>query len=73
MDRVRGRVAWFSERTGFGFITRQGGPDVFLHRSQLPAHVPAILRDGAEVEFDLGGPEGQHADRVALVESAAAD
>jgi len=69
MGRVRGHVVWFSERTGFGFITRLGGPDVFLHRSQLAAHVPAILRDGAEVEFELAG-EGRHADRVTLVESA---
>ncbi len=73
MGRIRGRVAWFSERTGFGFITRQGGPDVFLHRRQLPPHVPAILRDGAEVEFEPSGPEGLHADRVTLVESVAGE
>ena len=73
MNRVRGRVAWYSDRQGFGFITRQGGPDLFLHCSQLPEHVPAILRDGAEVEFEEAGPEGRHADRVTLVESAAAE
>ncbi len=70
MSRIRGRVVWFTERQGFGFIARQGGPDVFFHRSQLEAHVPATLRDGAEVEFELSGPNERHADQVTVIDGA---
>jgi cold shock protein len=64
MSRIRGRVVWFTERQGFGFISRQGGPDLFFHRSQLVAHVSGTLEDGAEVEFDLNGPDARHAENV---------
>ena len=71
MDRIRGRVVWFSESKGFGFIKRASGPDLFLHSSALRMHVPGSLREGAEVEFDVSGPDGRHADSVALVDATA--
>jgi len=68
MGQFRGRVAWFSEGKGFGFVTRVGGPDLFLHKSALAKDIRAI-EDGAEVEFDISGPDGRHADKVVLVDT----
>lgn len=51
--RITGRVKFFNEDKGFGFIARDhGGKDVFLHRSALPPGY-STLEDGTAVEFDL--------------------
>jgi CspA family cold shock protein len=67
MQRLRGRIVWYCATKGFGFIARQNGPDVFLHQSDLHIAPPNVLKDGAEVEFEVAGPEGLQAENVALI------
>jgi CspA family cold shock protein len=47
-----GRVKWYDEGKGFGFITRDDGGDVFVHKAALPAGV-AALKPGQKVEFGV--------------------
>jgi CspA family cold shock protein len=56
LARVKGRVKWFNEEKGFGFVTplSEPGQDVFVRASQLPKKEPIrILFEGDEVEFDI--------------------
>jgi CspA family cold shock protein len=73
MERLRGKVIWFNATKGFGFIERQGGPDVFLHKSALLLQQGAMrmlgmaaLEDGTEVEFSLGTDDRQAWDVAVL-------
>ena len=66
MPHCRGNIIWFNRSMGFGFIQREGGPDVFCHRAALQIPETTPLEDGSEVEFDLSGPEGRHAENVIL-------
>jgi len=73
MERLKGKVIWFSATKGFGFIERQGGPDVFLHQSALRLQQSAMrmlgmaaLEDGTEVEFSLGTDDRQAWDVAVL-------
>ena len=50
---VRGRVKWFDETKGFGFIDRGNGRDVFVHYSQIKKRGYKTLMEGDKVEFDL--------------------
>lgn len=67
-DRIQGTVKWFNATKGFGFITRENGPDVFVHHSAIKATGFRTLEDGQRVEFTVEqGPKGpQAADVVAL-------
>jgi len=66
--RSRGRVKWFNERRGFGFIERSDGDDLFVHYSAINAEGFKTLEEGQEVEFDIiEGPKGLQAANVALV------
>ena len=74
MERLRGKVIWFNATKGFGFIERQGWPDVFLYKGALRLQQGAMkmlgmaaLKDGAEVEFELGGADGLQAWDVAVL------
>jgi CspA family cold shock protein len=59
MSRQTGTVKWFNEAKGFGFITTDGGEDVFVHFSSL--------QEGAQVEFDvIEGPKGLQAANVTI-------
>jgi CspA family cold shock protein len=49
--KQRGRVKWYAERKGYGFITQTNGADIFVHRSGLAEGV-GILRENQLVEFD---------------------
>jgi CspA family cold shock protein len=51
--RERGAVKWFNESKGFGFIAREGGPDVFVHHSAIKGNGFKTLEDGQRVEFEL--------------------
>jgi len=51
--RERGVVKWFNESKGFGFIAREGGPDVFVHHSAIKGNGFKTLEDGQRVEFEL--------------------
>jgi cold shock protein len=63
--RSTGTVKWFNDAKGFGFITMEGGEDVFVHFSAIQAKGFRSLAEGARVEFDLiQGPKGLQAANV---------
>ena len=51
--RERGAVKWFNDSKGFGFIAREGGPDVFVHHSTIKGNGFKTLEDGQRVEFEV--------------------
>jgi CspA family cold shock protein len=58
-------VKWFNDAKGFGFITRNEGPDVFVHYSQIQGDGFRSLTEGQEVLFELiEGPKGLQAQNV---------
>jgi CspA family cold shock protein len=58
-------VKWFNDAKGFGFITMEGGEDVFVHFSATTASGFRSLPEGAKVEFDVvQGPKGLQAANV---------
>ena len=60
MDHYKGRVKWFSNAKGYGFIGREDGPDVFVHYSAIQADGYKKLKEGDEVEFNIvDGPKGR--------------
>ncbi len=60
-----GRVKWFSQEKGYGFIEREGGSDVFVHYSAIQQEGFKTLSEGEEVEFDLvEGTRGPQAANV---------
>lgn len=66
--RSTGKVKWFNDAKGFGFITTEKGEDVFVHFSAISAKGFRSLPEGASVEFDLvQGPKGLQASNVVPV------
>ncbi len=65
-ERIQGRVKWFNEEKGFGFIAREdGGEDVFLHFSALNQSGFKTVQDDQRVEFTVvAGPRGPKAEDV---------
>ena len=60
-----GKVKWFNEAKGFGFIERPGGPDVFVHYSAIVGDEFKSLKEGDEVTFEVTqGPKGPQAANV---------
>jgi len=68
MGAVRGKVKWFNEKKGFGFIEQNSGPDVFVHFSAIKAQGFRTLAEGQEVTFDV--EQGQKGPQASNVEPA---
>jgi cold shock protein len=67
-ERVIGTVKWFNGSKGYGFISREGGPDVFVHFSAIQADGFRNLEEGQKVEFTIEkGPKGLQAANVKAV------
>jgi len=68
MARINGTVKWFNDAKGFGFIQREGGPDVFVHFSAIQANGFKSLAEGDKVEFEIvEGQKGLQAANVTKV------
>jgi len=64
-DRIVGTVKWFNGSKGYGFISRENGPDVFVHYSAIKADGYRNLMEGQKVEFTVEeGPKGLQAANV---------
>ena len=60
MAGYRGKVAWFSNAKGYGFVSREGAPDVFVHYSAIQSSGYKSLAEGQTIEFDVEvGPQGR--------------
>lgn len=69
-ERVNGTVKWFNASKGYGFIEREGGPDVFVHYSAIQADGFRSLIEGQQVEFTIEeGPKGLQAANVVITTS----
>ena len=67
-DRIIGTVKWFNGSKGYGFITREGGPDVFVHFSAIQGEGFKNIEEGQKVEFTVEqGPKGPQASNVTLI------
>jgi CspA family cold shock protein len=62
---IEGNVKWFNESKGFGFLSREGGADVFVHHSEIRAEGYRTLEEGARVQFEVvDSPKGPRAANV---------
>ena len=63
-----GTVKWFSAEKGYGFISREGGSDLFVHYSAINGSGYRTLEEGQAVEFEVTkGPKGDQAQNVTLL------
>jgi CspA family cold shock protein len=69
MSRITGTVKWFNDAKGYGFISREGGPDVFVHYSAIQGSGFKSLQEGDRVEFEI--VQGQKGPQAAEVTKAA--
>jgi CspA family cold shock protein len=65
---AKGKVKWFSNQKGYGFITSESGKDVFVHHSAIQGEGYKSLDEGQEVEFEVQqGPKGEQATNVVKI------
>lgn len=66
-ERVSGTVKWFNDDKGFGFIEREGQPDVFVHHSAIQMEGFKSLKEGQKVTMEVTqGQKGPQAENVIL-------
>ncbi len=66
---VKGKIKWFNNSKGYGFIGRVDGPDVFVHYSAIVGEGYRTLQEGDDVEFEIvQGPKGPQANNVIKIE-----
>jgi CspA family cold shock protein len=69
-DLSKGTVKWFNGEKGYGFITPENGPDLFVHYSEIQSGGFRTLNEGDKVEFKITeGKKGKQASSVSLVNS----
>jgi CspA family cold shock protein len=67
-DRIQGKVKWFNNSKGYGFIEHDGGKDVFVHFSAIQTEGYKSLSEGDKVEFNIeDSPKGPQAANVVKV------
>lgn len=65
---VRGKVKWFNNQKGFGFVVPEGGSDVFVHYSGIVGDGFKTLKEGDDVEFEVvKGEKGEQARNVVKI------
>jgi CspA family cold shock protein len=65
MSRITGKVKWFNNSKGYGFIEQPGSSDIFVHYSAIQGDGFKTLEEGQEVEFEVTqGPKGPQAEKV---------
>ncbi|MFJ3231133.1 cold-shock protein [Streptomyces sp. NPDC086787] len=64
-DRQNGTVKWFNDEKGYGFITPESGPDLFVHFRAIEGTGFKSLQEGQKVSFEaIEGQKGMQADKV---------
>ncbi len=67
-DRQIGTVKWFNDNKGFGFITSNNGPDLFVHYRAIQGNGFKSLQEGQKVSFvAVRGQKGMQADQVQVL------
>ena len=67
-DKLHGTVKWFNDSKGYGFISREGGQDLFVHFSNISGSGFKSLKEGQAVTFTEGeGRKGPQAENVEIV------
>jgi cold shock protein len=67
-----GKVKWFDVDKGFGFLSQDDGPDVYVHADALPAGTAKTLKAGTRVEFGIAqGRRGEQALQVRIIDAPA--
>lgn len=65
---ANGTVKWFNDTKGFGFISQESGPDLFVHHTAIISEGFRSLSEGAQVTFDAAdGPRGPQATNVRVI------
>jgi CspA family cold shock protein len=68
MSEYTGKVLWFNNAKGYGFLGHANGPDVFCHYSSIVGEGYKSLKEGEAVDFDVvQGEKGPQADRVVRI------
>ncbi len=66
---IEGTVKWFNSRKGYGFISKEGREDIFVHQTAIKGSGSKSLREGQRVQFEIvSGPKGDQAANVIVIE-----
>lgn len=67
-ERISGTVKWFNNGKGYGFLTQNSGPDVFVHYTAIQGNGFRTLEEGQQVEYSVEqGPKGLQATNVIVL------